>query len=278
MNHHASTAPQPPAPPGKQPDVKQLFAAFLRQRVSRLAVGYADLAGPPEEVELHQSAAAAAVEPRLALTEAVQAAEHCLGKSQAEAFAAAGRKLPEWAAIVKAHEPMFAIPMAVGNYPQALRDILPLLGGVRLMELRPKVDRPLALEALPEWGVKKAASSDLASALLAAGALRLARRFAEAEALLAQITKNASADWAGLIANEEAALAWHRGEFNEAEKLWQQNPLANSPAVLFNRGMAALFQDRKADAAKLLAQAVRTLPESSGWHHLGRLYLTIAES
>jgi len=46
--------------------------------------------------------------------------------------------------------------------------------------------------------------------------------------------------------------------------------------VLFNRGMAALFLDRPAEARADLRKATERLPESSGWHHLGRLYLALA--
>jgi hypothetical protein len=51
---------------------------------------------------------------------------------------------------------------------------------------------------------------------------------------------------------------------------------ATAPAQ-FNRGMAALFTDRPAAARPLLKAAIAQLPESSAWHHLGRLYLTLAE-
>jgi hypothetical protein len=48
--------------------------------------------------------------------------------------------------------------------------------------------------------------------------------------------------------------------------------------VLFNRGMAALFLGESADARAALSRAVALLPESSAWHHLARLYLTLAEA
>jgi hypothetical protein len=48
--------------------------------------------------------------------------------------------------------------------------------------------------------------------------------------------------------------------------------------VLFNRGMAALFLGDAAEARTCLNQAVQQLPEESAWHHLGRLYLALAES
>jgi hypothetical protein len=47
--------------------------------------------------------------------------------------------------------------------------------------------------------------------------------------------------------------------------------------VLFNRGTAALFLDRPTEARKPLTDAVALIPESSPWHHLGRLYLALAE-
>jgi tetratricopeptide (TPR) repeat protein len=76
------------------------------------------------------------------------------------------------------------------------------------------------------------------------------------------------------VANEEAALLWQRGEHAEAARRWGQMP--DSVPVLFNRGMAALFLGRPADARAALRQAVERLPEASGWHHLGRLYLALA--
>ena len=83
------------------------------------------------------------------------------------------------------------------------------------------------------------------------------------------------AEWRAAWANETAALAWHRGHPDEALKLWQaQTP---SVPVLFNRGMAALFLGKFADARAALSEAVKQLPEGNGWHHLGHLYLSLAQ-
>jgi tetratricopeptide (TPR) repeat protein len=71
-----------------------------------------------------------------------------------------------------------------------------------------------------------------------------------------------------------AALAWHRGEADKALALWEkQEPLA---PVLFNRGMAAVFLGRTDLARASLDAAVAQLPETSAWHHLARLYATLA--
>jgi hypothetical protein len=41
--------------------------------------------------------------------------------------------------------------------------------------------------------------------------------------------------------------------------------------------MAALFLGRPVEAATHLKAAVAGLPETSAWHHLASLYLTLAE-
>jgi hypothetical protein len=58
--------------------------------------------------------------------------------------------------------------------------------------------------------------------------------------------------------------------------MWQaQEP---SIPVLFNRGMAALFLGQTEAAQEALRQAAAGLPETSAWHHLARLYLTLADA
>ena len=110
---------------------------------------------------------------------------------------------------------------------------------------------------------------------MALGALRLAGQFEAAAHLLKKAKAKATPDWQAIWANEEAALAWHRGNLDEAAALWQKQP--DSIPALFNRGMAALFLDRAAEARSFLSQAAVQLPEASGWRHLAQLYLALAE-
>jgi hypothetical protein len=42
--------------------------------------------------------------------------------------------------------------------------------------------------------------------------------------------------------------------------------------------MASLFLGRAAEARSALQQAVEQLPDTSAWHHLGHLYLTLADA
>jgi hypothetical protein len=144
-----------------------------------------------------------------------------------------------------------------------------LLAGGDLTALRGLPGRAVAVTGLETWvdGVRR-----YPDVLLAAGVLRLARLFEAAAALLHR--DEVPAEWRAAHANETAALAWHRGEAEEAARLWQAQEA--SVPVLFNRGMAALFLGRPAEARPPLTSAVARLPETSAWHHLGQLYLALA--
>src|SRR5262249_48300728 len=127
--------------------------------------------------------------------------------------------------------------------------------------------------ALTDWAEQVARRQQFPQLLLAQAALRLARQFDEAERLLQTA---APAPWQAAWQNEAAALSWHRGRADEALAAWLKQPA--SVPVLFNRGMAALSLARPADARPWLTQAVAQLPEDGAWHHLGRLYLALAET
>src|SRR5207237_8883752 len=124
-----------------------------------------------------------------------------------------------------------------GHYPPLMRTLQPLLHPEPLSTLPPRSGRPLPLPQI------KAASS-YPGILLLAGLLRLARHFDESARLLR--SAEPPAQWQEARANEEAALAWQRGQAEQALALWEAQPA--STAVLFNRGMALLFSDRPAEA------------------------------
>jgi tetratricopeptide (TPR) repeat protein len=127
--------------------------------------------------------------------------------------------------------------------------------------------------SLVNWAEK---SKPAPQALLAAGVLRLAHEFDRASRLLAECAPSLPKEWKAACQNEQAAVAWHSGRREEALGLWQDIESDHLPA-LFNRGMASLFLGKPAEAIVSLKQAIARLPESSSWHHLARLYLTLAE-
>jgi hypothetical protein len=245
-----------------RPDVADLFRRYLQGQTTAQAEGL----GHPEpsgEVEPYDAVPVQPVDARLAWHEAIAAATHLAPSTKTWPVP------PDWPALVAAQEPAVSLAFCVGNFPQMVRDLHPLLHGANIEALRPTSGQPAEVATtLREWAMQP---RDEAGTLVAAGVLRLARRYDDTAQLLARIT---SPTWHAVRDNEVAALAWHRGETAKAEALWTLLP--ESVPVLFNRGMAALFLGRADDARALLSRAVEQLPDGDSWHHLGRLYLTLA--
>jgi hypothetical protein len=231
-----------------QPTIQDLMVRFLASRSDAASAAVDTGEG---EVEPHEVAAGFRVDPRAAWNDATT--NHTTPAVPLPA---------EWAALVNQPATSFAVAMAAGDFPQRVRDLHPLLTKFNPAELRPTgSQQPVpGLNGLRAWIAKQSVSQPI----LAAGLARVLGDFDTTEKLL-------PAD----AANERAALLWHRGQCEEALTAW--NAMPESPAVLFNRGMALLFLGKIADAKPLLTQAVVTIPETSGWNALARLYLAVAD-
>ena|SRR5437660_759276 len=249
-----------------QPALPELMVRFLRRQATALAP-----ANAIGEVVPHEAVPAQPVDPRVAWNEAGEAIR-CFHRESSVQIRHAP---PDWSAVVAGQEPDAALAFCAGNFPQLVRDVHALLGTTDLSTLCPMANRPVALPALTSWASQVAQAKQFPDLLFALGACRLARQFEQAEELFQRHQAQVPAEWQAAWANEEAALAWHRGNAERATSLWQKQ--APSAPVLFNRGMSALFQDRAKEARALLSQAVNQLPEDHGWHHLGKLYLALAE-
>ncbi len=252
-----------------QPPLADLFARYLARQATahEEGLGLADLG---DEVVPFDAVPVQPVEPRLAWAEATAV----LRAAGLPADALPGSVPPDWPALVAGHEPEIALPFCLGNFPQMVRHLPALLHQPESGALRVAAARAVPVPGLEEWATGLARSKDGRPALLAAAALRLARQFDAAGRLLAGVTEVPAA-WQGVLANERAALAWHRGDAAEATEAWRAQ--ADSVPVLFNRGMAALFQGDAAKARAALGAAAAGLPEDGAWHHLARLYLALAE-
>jgi tetratricopeptide (TPR) repeat protein len=240
--------------------VTDLFANYLQKQINAHAAGL----GQPEpfgDAEPHEAVPVQPVDPALAWKDAVAAARLLIGDSVELDVP------PEWPPLVARQEPAVALAFALGNFPQLVRNLHPLLSGVP-MALRDGPREAVPLPGLIEWS--QGASSD-AEKLLAAGVLRLARQFDAAAKVLDFAPPPALAE---LHRNEQAALAWHRGDAEKALALWQSQP--DNAVSQFNSGMALVFLGRNDEAVAALSAAVGLLPETSAWHHLGQLYLALA--
>jgi hypothetical protein len=252
-----------------QPNLADLMSRYLDRQAGSHRAGLAAF-DPSDEVLPFEAGPVQPVDPRPAWEEAIAAVPFLSADVDVRSWAAP----PDWPQLVAAQEPVVALAFCVGNYPQLMRDLHLILHKANLRDLIPVAGRPLALPGVDEWARQVAAKKHFPSMLVAVGALRLAKQLESAETYLKDHDKSIPPQWRAAWANERAALAWHGGKADDALKQWEaQEP---SVPVLFNRGMAALFLGRPADANVPLTQAVSQLPEAGAWHHLGRLYLAMA--
>lgn len=248
------------------PSLAELTMRFVNRPIDAAALE-ADALG---EVEPHEVSVGFRADPRLAWQEGLAALEVFGLRGELKAGAPT-----EWAGIVVRHDAAAAQPLALGGYPQRVRELATLLQAADLAKLLPAAESRPASPALRSWAAKQAATGAPANALLAAAVLRAAGDFEQAEAALNALRATAPAGWRSAVENEAAALLWQQGRFEKAAAVWDS--LDENPAVLFNRGLTALFLGRTAKARESLKKAAAGLPETGGWHHLAGLYLALAE-
>jgi len=254
--------------PATPPTIADLTAGFLsRIEDAEVLVAATDALG---EVEPHEVAVGYRAEPRLAWQESL------------EVLAAFGRTadpIPapaEWGGLVVRQDGVAALPFALANYPQRVRDLGSLLEAKNLSDLLPRSEEQSPVSTgLLKWGTRHVQAGNFPHALVAAANYRAARDFARANETLETLKANVGAEWKAVLANEEAALLWHRGDCAKAANLWVNLP--DSVPVRFNRGMAALFLGQHTEAREHLKAAISGLADTSAWHHLANLYLALAE-
>lgn len=264
--------PMNPSQGKGQPTLAELMSGYLQRQTEAHAAGLAtfDLSG---EVQPYEAGPVQAIDARPAWEEAITLVKLAKADNGSKSLKAP----PGWPTVVAALEPAYDLAMSLGNFPQMVRNLHPLLNAKDLSELRKSaLSRPVEVPNLNDWAEQVSEQGQFPQLLLAVGALRLAKQYDLAARLIEKNEDAVPEQWRALWDNEKAALAWHRGEVEHALRQWQAQP--ESVPVLFNRGMAALFLNRSAEARDSLTRAVAQLPESSAWHHLARLYLTLAES
>jgi hypothetical protein len=262
--------------PGSKPEdkssarVSELFLRFLKRQTADREWGISPTSAD-ERVTPYDAAGTPPIDARLAWSEA----QAVFALFQPQVKTADWKPPADWTTLVVHHEPVPALAFCAGNFPQLVRNLSPLVQTEKLSQLLPREERPLVLPALDTWVELASGQGSAPYNLLIAGILRLANHLDQASQWLGRIKSDGPASWQSVWANEEAALSWHQGKAEVAFASWQAQK--SSTAVLFNRGMASLFTDHPSVAVPALTQAVSHLPETSAWHHLGRLYLALAE-
>jgi len=223
------------------------------------------------EVEPHEVAVALRTEPRQAWQEGLAVLKSFVVSAPTDIH-----QPGEWASLIVRRAPVSSLPLALCNFPQQVRDVNPVLQSKDLSELPTAGGEAApASTGLRNWANQHIRKGTFPQALIGCALLRAAGDYDAAAAALSGLRGCAPAEWQAAVTNEEAALLWERGECQQAAQLWAGLP--ENAAVLFNRGMAALFMNKPAQARDNLRKAVANLKDSDPWHHLASLYLALAE-
>lgn len=254
----------------KLPSVSEMLSGYLQGQFKVLESGLTG-ASVINEVQPFEAVPVQPVDPKMAWEEA-QSAALLLGP---KIVAKEWNPPADWASLVRGHEPVLALAYCVGNFPQMVRDYQRLLHTKDDTTSRPEsVHRQDALSAVAE--AEAALHKQQFGPFFAAVAtLRLAKQFEVAAELLDRFRPKIPAEWNAVLQNEIAALAWHQGNREKAVALWAAQP--ETAVALFNRGMASLFANQPVEARSFLSRAIAQIPETSAWHHLAKLYRTLAE-
>jgi hypothetical protein len=263
------TSPKGDAEFGKLPSLPTLFRQYLEKQTAARAAGLAEVG--PAEVVPFDAVPLQPVDPKAAWSAALEAARFYGTRTTSMPTVP-----PGWPQLVAQCEPELALPFCLGNYPQLVRTLAPFIGPTELNRLRPTAARARRNAGVDEDSLPANPTNHPVQPLLKAALFRLMKDFDRATDVLHRHADKVSAEYRAALANEEAALAWQGGRAEEARASWESLP--DSAPVLFNRGLAALFSDRTADARSLLKEAISQISDGSPWYHLGSFYIAVAET
>ncbi len=173
---------------------------------------------------------------------------------------------PEWAAFAAAGGPTAVVPLAAGFFPQRVSDPSALFAG---RHNPPSADRLTGFDALRQWVAASVGSGSAARLLLAAGVAACLGDALTADAMLVAAEPLCAGPARSVWENQRAAVRYVAGKAAD----WAA---VTGPAGDFNRGLAALFSGKPADAVGPLRRAADALPAGSGWSALAGLYATLA--
>jgi hypothetical protein len=253
------TQPATPHRPGGQPSLDELMSRFLAARTAG-PVGDAPTSG---EVEPHE--AAGGFRPTSAATWEEARAVFGFFGVEPEKLAAP----PEWATFTALAQPVAAVPLAAGLFPQRVRTIPTMAGPATAPESLP------GLGGLRGWVRQALESRSPTTLLVASGIAAGLGDWDDADTALAAAESLCEGKWRAVWENQRAALCWLRGETAEAAKTWKTCDY--NPAAI-NLGMSKLFAREPGHGSRVLQNASSRLPDDSGWSHLAKLYLSLAKA
>lgn len=177
----------------------------------------------------------------------------------------------DWSAFAANQSDSTVMLLSLGSVPQQMRE----LNAFEPTAPTPNPSLAGNFEKLVNGLESCRKSASIAERLMAAGILKMLGRFDSAESLIALAEPECYGPFVNVLANERAALLWHRGDVSGALAAW--NTMPNGPVTAFNRGVCEWMLGRPSAAAALFDRAAGSIPDRSGWSHLAAFYASICE-
>ncbi|MSR32688.1 MAG: hypothetical protein EXR99_14410 [Gemmataceae bacterium] len=232
--------------------LRSMASKLLQERIQLFRIGVSS--PQPEELLLpHRVMTDAVIDPAAAWSEAVFSSALGWKKNLLAAP-------PGWASFASSLNLPTGAPLAAGMFPQLVRSPFDLLNHLREETALPC---PLPMPEMENWACE--GSKEEARKTIAAGICSLAGEYQQAEAWL----RKAEAEAPAPLHNEWGACHWMRGDWAKAQEQWAK---VKTCAGNFNRGLALAKLGEIVASREEFTRAADALPESTGWHHLARLY------
>src|SRR5437588_1804632 len=117
-------------PSPAQPSLSDLLARYLARQADACAVG---AAAGADEVTPYEAGPVQPIDPKLAWDEALAV----FALAQPPVSIRSWKAPPTWSNLVASHEPVVALALAAGNFPQLVRNFHMILQMTNLADLKP---------------------------------------------------------------------------------------------------------------------------------------------
>src|SRR5947209_9785630 len=152
--------------PSGQPGLAELLARYLHGQAGVHEAGLA--AAVTGEVVPYEAAPSQTADPKLAWEESLAVlpfyASSFSGGSQSRAKGL--KPPPDWPALVAAQEPALSVAFCLGNFPQLIRSLQPLLQASNLQPSIVSNARPFDSSGLTQWARQTASRNEFPASLL----------------------------------------------------------------------------------------------------------------
>ena len=175
---------------------------------------------------------------------------------------------PEWDSFTDLERTLPLLPIGFGLFPQRVSATIDWNGSLS------NATTPVpGFSRLRQWLNDSISHENPKRLLIASGIAATLGDTERAVQLIQAAQPHCDAGWQPVWRNQKDAVAFLTGTASDG--LFPQE--RSDPLTQFNRGVLALHDDNPTMAHSEFESATSIMPETSSWHHLAKLYQSVAE-